>query len=119
MEIFMGADLKGFMTESVSLSRKFSVPWQISFSFQSICPITVFLAAAFAIAIFFVWSRTEMVRLEYQISRMERQVRDLRQEEQRMRLEVASLRSPQRIEAVASNDLGMSRPKPGQIVIVR
>ena len=115
----MGADLKGFMTESVSLSRKLSVPWQISFSFQSICPITVFLAVAFAISIFFVWSRTEMVRLEYQISRMERQVRDLRQEEQRMRLEVASLRSPQRIEAVASNDLGMSRPKPGQIVIVR
>jgi len=50
---------------------------------------------------------------------MEKQLRDLKQDERCMQLEAASLRSPQRIEEVARNDLGMIRAKTEQIIIVK
>jgi cell division protein FtsL len=91
----------------------------LAISRQHLFPIFLFLALVFIISIFYVWSRTELVRLEYEISRMERKLRDLKQDERCMQLEIASLRSPQRIEEVARNDLGMVRSKPEQLIIIK
>jgi cell division protein FtsL len=91
----------------------------MTISRQQLYPIFLFLVLVFLISIFFVWSRTELVRLEYDISRMEKQLRDLKQDERCMQLEAASLRSPQRVEEVARNDLGMIRAKTEQIIIVK
>lgn len=82
-------------------------------------PILLFLVLVFVISLFFVWSRTELVRLRYEISRMEKRLRSLQQEERCMLLEAATLRSPQRIEEVARNDLGMFRPQPEQYIVVK
>jgi len=82
-------------------------------------PSFLFISLVFIISVFFVWSRVELVNLEYDISSMERKLRTLKQEERCLRLEVASLRSPSRIEQVARNDLGMKLPSPEQTVVVK
>jgi len=108
------------VSTSESLTRRFSAGGTgLTLSRHHLYPIFLFLVLVFIISVFFVWSRTELVRLEYEISRMETRLRDLKQDERCMRLEVASLRSPQRIEEVARNDLVMVRAKTEQIVIVK
>ncbi len=108
------------VTASESLTRRFPSPGVgMTLPLRHLCPIFLFLVVVFIISIFYVWSRTELVRLEYEISRMERKMRNLKQDERCMQLEVASLRSPQRIEEVARNDLGMVRAKTEQIIIVK
>ena len=105
---------------SGSLSRRFPVgSGGVTISRNQLYPIFLFLVLVFIISIFFVWSRTELVRLEYEISRMEKKLRELKQDERCMLLEVASLRSPQRIEEVARNDLGLVRSRTEQIIIVK
>jgi cell division protein FtsL len=59
-----------------------------------------------------------VVRLAYRMQASEQQVRDLAQERDQLRLELASLKDPQRIYRVAIDQLGMSLPRRDQLVIV-
>lgn len=81
-------------------------------------PLFTFIAIVLAVAIFFVWSRIQVVNLAYDISSLEGRLRGLQQETQRLRLEAASLRSPARIERVAMNRLGLRLPASEQVVTV-
>ncbi len=83
-----------------------------------ILPLLAFVAVIMVVSLFFVWSRIQVVNLDYDISRMEGQVRDLKQEAQQLRLEAASLRSPGRIEKVAVRKLGLRQPTPDQVLLV-
>lgn len=78
-----------------------------------------FIAILLLVSLFFVWSRLQVVNLEYNISSLESRVRDLSQETRRLRLEAASLRNPVRIEQVAREQLGLRLPTPEQIIIVK
>lgn len=82
-------------------------------------PLLIFIALVMGASLFFVWSRLQVVNLEYGISSLEGRVRDMQQETQRLRLEAASLRSPGRIELVAMNELGLRLPAPEQVVTVK
>jgi cell division protein FtsL len=48
----------------------------------------------------------------------EQQLRELVQQRDQLRLEVASLKDPQRIYRIATEQLGMSTPRHDQVVIV-
>lgn len=78
-----------------------------------------FIAILLLVSLFFVWSRLQVVNLEYNISSLESRVRDLGQETKRLRLEAASLRNPVRIEQAAREELGLRLPTPEQIIIVK
>lgn len=78
-----------------------------------------FIAILLVVSLFFVWSRLQVVNLEYNISSLESRVRDLSQETKRLKLEAASLRNPVRIEQVAKAELGLRLPTPEQIIIVQ
>lgn len=78
-----------------------------------------FIAILLVVSLFFVWSRLQVVNLEYNISSLESRVRDIKQETKRLRLEAASLRNPVRIEQVAKAELGLRLPTPEQIIIVK
>ncbi len=80
--------------------------------------LLIFAPVIMVAALFFVWSRIEAVNLEYSISSHESRLRQLAQESQRLRLEVASLRNPLRIERMAKNELGLRLPTPEQVIIV-
>lgn len=81
-------------------------------------PLLAFVTVLLAVSLFFVWSRLQVVHLEYDISSIEAQLRVVDQESQRLRLEAASLRSPGRIETVARNELGLRLPTPEQVITV-
>ena len=83
---------------------------------------SVFLFVALilmVVAITYVWSHIQMTRLEYQIAEeMTRKEHSL-DEQKKLRVEFATLKSPQRIETVAKNSLQMSYPERDQVILIR
>jgi len=71
------------------------------------------------VSVFHVWSRFKLVDLNLQLSEASRQLKQTEQEQKRLKLEVASLRTPSRIEAIAKNELGMALPTEQQVVLVK
>ena len=61
-----------------------------------------------------VWTRTEITTLRYEQVRLLEAEARLRDEVEKLRLEAAVLRAPERIEARARR-LGLVDPRPGQI----
>lgn len=72
-----------------------------------------------AVSIFHVWSRFRLVELNLQLGESSRQLKELEQEQKRLRLEAESLKTPARIETLAKRDLGMTIPKEHQMIQVR
>jgi len=70
------------------------------------------------LALFFVWSRLQVMNLEYEIASLGNQMAQLQREEQTLRIEVASLENPSRIERLARQKLGLQRPSAAQIKLV-
>ncbi|AMV73117.1 hypothetical protein JCM30471_15280 [Desulfuromonas carbonis] len=81
-------------------------------------PVLLFMALLLAVSLFYVWSRLQVTNLEYDISSLEGRLRNLQQESRGLQVEVASLSSPQRIEQVARQRLGLHLPTPQQVITV-
>ncbi len=71
------------------------------------------------VSIFHVWSRVEVIDLNLKIAENARILKDEQQENKRLRVEVASLKTPVRIEALAKGELGMALPTDQQVVVVK
>lgn len=71
------------------------------------------------VSIFHVWSRFRLIELNLQIGESSRQMKELVQEQKRLKLEAESLRTPARIETIAKRDLGMTIPRDDQVVLVK
>lgn len=71
------------------------------------------------VAVFHVWSRVKVVDLGLEINQLSREFKEQQQEQGRLKLEVASLKTPARIEAIAKGTLGMSLPTEQQVVVVK
>lgn len=80
--------------------------------------ITV-LALLTLLSLFHVWSRVKVVDLNLRITESNRLLKDLQQEKNMLRLEVASLKNPARIESLAKGELGMALPADQQVIIVK
>jgi len=78
-----------------------------------------FMVLLTVVSVFHVWSRVRVVDLNLQINEMKRELKDQQQEKNRLKLEIASLRAPGRIEALAKGELGMTLPSEQQVVIVK
>ncbi|PTL77766.1 cell division protein FtsL [Vitiosangium sp. GDMCC 1.1324] len=77
----------------------------------------VFLFALFAgVGILHVTSRVLVVDMGYRLSQAEGEERSLTRENDRLKLELATLKSPARLEKLAREKLGMSMPA-GPLVI--
>jgi cell division protein FtsL len=81
-------------------------------------PHLFFIALLLLVSLFFVWSRLQLVHLEYEISSQSTRLRTLQQETRALRLEVATLNSPARVEQIARTKLGLRPPTPEQVVII-
>ncbi len=71
------------------------------------------------VSIFHVWSRFRLIELNLQIGEASRLMKDMEQEQKRLKLEAESLKTPARIEAIAKQDLGMTIPQDQQIILVK
>jgi cell division protein FtsL len=84
-------------------------------------PAAVLLGLALAapllgVGVFHVWSRTRVQATGYELGRLESEHRQLLSERDRLNLEVATLRSPGRLERFARERLGMAPPAPGAVM---
>jgi len=78
--------------------------------------LTVLVALGVALGV--VWIRLQLVHRGYEISTARQVERRLEQEQRELRIEIATLTSPRRLEEVARTRLHMAPPAPGQIVNV-
>jgi cell division protein FtsL len=81
--------------------------------------LMIFMVLLTVVSVFHVWSRFKLVDLNLQISEASHLLKEAEQEQKRLNLEVASLRTPARIEAIAKNELGMALPTEQQVVLVK
>jgi cell division protein FtsL len=70
-------------------------------------------------SLFYVWSRIQVIQVGYEISNALKEERALAEANKRMRLEIATLKSYTRIEKIAVEELGMGKPKPDQVIVIR
>jgi len=72
-----------------------------------------------AAALLYVWSHLKNTQLKYQMAE-EISIRDSLQEESRkLKVEIATLKSPKRIEAIAREKLNMSYPEREQVILIK
>jgi cell division protein FtsL len=81
-------------------------------------PVFIAIVLVAVLSLVFVWSRLQAINLEYDISRIESQIRADKEDIKGLSLEVAHLGSHQRIESLARQELGLRLPTPGQIIRV-
>ena len=93
--------------------KRASMPQRFRFG-----PLLVSLFLCLAGVAVYIWPRVQVVRLAYRLQTSEQHLRELLQERDQLRFELASLKDPQRIYRIATEQLGMSTPRHDQIVIV-
>ncbi|HEV8243903.1 MAG TPA: cell division protein FtsL [Nitrospirales bacterium] len=76
-------------------------------------------AVLWVLALVAVWEKVDIVRTGYAIERLQERKKQVQQEQQFLRLEMAKLTSPEQIERTAVAQLGMVRPKYDQVVLVK
>jgi cell division protein FtsL len=66
----------------------------------------------------YTWVHAEILNAGYLIDGLERELDELEQTERQLRLELAYLSGPERVERRAGEELGMTRPTLDQLVFV-
>jgi cell division protein FtsL len=66
----------------------------------------------------YAWQHFECIQIRYQIEQMDSERAQATELNQQLHLEVATLRSPMRVDAIARNQLGLTVPVPGQVAPV-
>ena len=80
---------------------------------------TFFMLLLIGGSLFYVWSRIQVIQLGYEISTALKEERALNGVNKKLRLEIATLKSYARIEKLAAEELGMAKPRPGQVIVIR
>ena len=72
-------------------------------------------AALASCMLFYAWQHFESIQLRYQLEALDTQRAQASQLNQQLQLEVATLRSPMRVDSIARNQLGLTVPVPAQM----
>jgi cell division protein FtsL len=70
-------------------------------------------------AIIYVWSHNRMTTLEYRVAAEVNKQEELLEEQRRLKVELATLKSPKRIASIAANKLDMIYPAREQIIFLK
>mgnify|MGYP001089470967 FL=1 len=81
---------------------------------MSIIFMTIFLGGL----LFFTWCRVQTIETGYEISKETRRHQDLISFQNNLKIELARLKSPERIAKIAKNQLGLITPTPEQMIII-
>lgn len=80
----------------------------------------IFIASVLmAVALLYVWSHIHMTELEYQIARELSSREQIMEEQMKLKVELATLRSPRRIETIAREKLQMTYPERKQVIVLK
>ena len=72
-----------------------------------------------AVALVYVWSHLHNTQLKYRIAEEMTVREDLTEENRRLKMEIATLKSPQRIESIAREKLRLQYPEREQVVLIK
>jgi cell division protein FtsL len=67
----------------------------------------------------YIWLHVQTVTLSYDIATAQKQKRELSEMNKKLRIQLANLKSPERIEGIALTKLGLRPPEKGQIEILK
>ena len=80
----------------------------------------IFIASVLmTVALLYVWSHIHMTELEYQIAQELNSREQIMEEQTKLKVELATLRSPQRIETIARERLQMTYPDRTQVIVLK
>ncbi len=79
----------------------------------------IIAAVLMAVALTYVWSHIHMTELEYQIARELSSREQITEEQTKLKVELATLKSPQRIETIARERLQMTYPEREQVIMLK
>ena len=81
---------------------------------MSIIFMTIFLGEL----LFFTWCRVQTIGTGYEISKETQRHQDIINFQNNLKVELARLKSPERIAKIAKNQLGLITPTPEQMIII-
>ncbi|OGQ27016.1 MAG: hypothetical protein A3F89_05140 [Deltaproteobacteria bacterium RIFCSPLOWO2_12_FULL_50_11] len=81
--------------------------------------VFVFAFLVLILGLFSVWSRIAIIETGYRIHQETNSNRQLRTESDSLKLEVATLRSPQRLEKMSKEKLQLHKPLEKQVIFVK
>jgi cell division protein FtsL len=84
-----------------------------------ILPAALAVALLALVGIIHVTSRVLVVSQGYELSRLDAQSTELVRENDRLKLELATLKGPQKLEVAARTQLGLVTPPPSQVFHVK
>ncbi|MFH0786536.1 MAG: cell division protein FtsL [Pseudomonadota bacterium] len=67
----------------------------------------------------YIWLHVQTVNFSYDIAKAQKQKRELSEMNKKLRVQLANLKSPERIEGIALTKLGLRPPAKGQIEILK
>ncbi|MDO9515320.1 MAG: cell division protein FtsL [Syntrophales bacterium] len=83
-------------------------------------PRLIMVALLFmATALIYVWFRVSITNIDYRIAGEMHSRDTLLEENRKLKVEIATLKSPRRIESIARAKLGMSYPERDQVIFLR
>jgi cell division protein FtsL len=80
-----------------------------------LCIIFV-IAAVAGVFFFYLWTRVQIINIGYESQRLQSTEDSLRRTERNLALEEQTLKNPERIDAIARNELGMLPLRPDQVI---
>ena len=81
--------------------------------------IWIFFMVIFIIELlFYTWSRVQCIQLGYELSTAANKKNDLLLLRNNLKIEIAHLKSPKRITEIAKKQLGLTLPKPNQLIVI-
>lgn len=75
-------------------------------------------AALAACGLLYAWQHFQSIQIRYELEDLHARRGQTTELNQQLRLEIAALRSPMRIDSIARNQLGLTVPVPGQVAPV-
>ena len=87
-------------------------------TFVELFTITVSMVLVLCSLIFYSWRSLDYLRNQYELRALENNLKDLKQENQKLLLEMEYLSSPERIHRIASQAIGLVPTDPGRIFVL-
>ena len=80
--------------------------------------LIIFMTIFLMELLFFTWCRVQTIGAGYEISRQAKRQEDLITLKNNLKVELARLKSPERIAKIAKNQLGLITPTPEQMMVI-
>ncbi len=80
--------------------------------------LIIFMTIFLTELLFFTWCRVQTIGAGYEISRQDKRHQDLITLKSNLKVELARLKSPERIAKIAKNQLGLITPTREQMIII-